>query len=61
MYKPDFFIFENVKGLWRTKKHRAFYDKIKEELSEFYLLTDRLTNSIEYGAPQDRDRIFLLV
>ncbi|MFT6907949.1 MAG: DNA (cytosine-5)-methyltransferase 1, partial [Oleiphilaceae bacterium] len=24
-----------------------------------YELTDRLTNSIEYGAPQDRDRIFL--
>lgn len=59
MYKPDFFVFENVKGLWRTKKHREFYDRIKEELSQFYFLTDRLTNSIEYGAPQDRDRIFL--
>lgn len=23
---PDFFLFENVKGLWRTAKHRAFYE-----------------------------------
>ncbi|MBJ9047707.1 DNA cytosine methyltransferase [Citrobacter braakii] len=58
-FTPDFFVFENVKGLWRTKKHREFYDRMKERLSEKYNLTDRLTNCIEYGAPQDRDRIFL--
>jgi len=59
-FKPDFFIFENVKGLWRTSRHRAFYDEMKAELtSAGYLLTDRLTNCIEYGAPQDRDRILL--
>lgn len=58
-FLPDFFVFENVKGLWRTKKHREFYDRMKERLSVEYNLTDRLTNSIEYGAPQDRDRIFL--
>lgn len=59
-YKPDFFIFENVKGLWRTKAHREFYDSVKKLLCEAgYLLTDRLTNCIEYGAPQDRDRILL--
>ncbi|HGJ5881757.1 MULTISPECIES: DNA cytosine methyltransferase [Arsenophonus] len=58
-FTPDFFVFENVKGLLRTKKHKVFYEKIKNELSEKYLLTDRLTNSIEFGVPQDRDRIFL--
>lgn len=58
--KPDFFIFENVKGLWRTKKHRSFYDEMKGKLEKNgYVLTDRLTNSIEYGVAQDRDRIFL--
>ncbi|GAM70803.1 DNA-cytosine methyltransferase [Vibrio sp. JCM 19236] len=58
--KPDFFLFENVKGLWRTVKHRAFYDEMKERLEkEGYILTDRLTNCIEYGVPQDRDRILL--
>ena len=27
--KPDWFLFENVKGLWRTKKHREFYESLK--------------------------------
>ena len=59
-YKPYFFIFENVKGLWRTKIHRNFYETMKSDLkSKGYILTDRLTNCIEYGTPQDRDRIFL--
>lgn len=58
---PDFFLFENVKGLWRTKKHRAFYDALKKKFSAHgYSCFDRLTNSIEYGVAQDRDRIFLL-
>ena len=57
--QPDFFLFENVKGLWRTAKHRAFFEELKEMLSPFYIMTERLTNSLEFGAPQDRDRIFL--
>ena len=59
--KPDFFLFENVKGLWRTKTHRMFFEKLKAELREAgYLLTEKLINSIEFGAPQDRDRIILI-
>ena len=57
--KPDFFLFENVKGLWRTAKHRAFYEELKTSLQPFYFLTDRLCNALEFGAPQDRDRILL--
>lgn len=58
--QPDFFLFENVKGLWKTAKHRKFYDELKAMLSDAgYYMTDRLTNSIEFGAPQDRDRILL--
>lgn len=57
---PDFFLFENVKGLWRTAKHRAYYEELKAILaSAGYLMTDRLTNALEFGAPQDRDRILL--
>jgi DNA (cytosine-5)-methyltransferase 1 len=59
--RPDFFLFENVKGLWRTKKHREFYEALKKRLSaDNYECFDRLTNSIEYGVAQDRDRIILL-
>ncbi len=59
--QPDFFLFENVKGLWRTKMHREFYEKLKRKLSAAgYELTERLINAIEYGVPQDRDRIILV-
>lgn len=57
---PDFFIFENVKGLWSTQKHRIEYDKIKMEFQKNgYVLIDKLVNAIEYGAPQDRERVIL--
>lgn len=60
-HQPDFFLFENVKGLWRTKKHRQFYDQLKATLEKAgYVLFDRLINAIEYGAPQYRERIILL-
>jgi len=59
--KPDFFLFENVKGLYRTKKHRAFFDALKQKLTKAgYFLTEKLINAIEFGAPQDRERIILL-
>ena len=58
---PDFFVFENVKGLWRTAKHRAFFDKIVKQAQDAgYCTTARLINALEYGAPQDRDRIILI-
>ena len=59
-YRPDFFLFENVKGLWQTKRHRAFYLELKEKVKNAgYSVTDRLINTIEYRTPQDRDRIIL--
>lgn len=58
--QPDFFLFENVKGLWKTAKHRAFYEELKARLAHAgYVMTERLTNALEFGVPQDRDRIFL--
>lgn len=58
---PDFFLFENVKGLYRTTKHREFFEHLKGKLVKAgYLLTEQLINSIEFGAPQDRDRIILI-
>ncbi|CAI1782250.1 DNA cytosine methyltransferase [Serratia quinivorans] len=60
IHSPHFFFFENVKGLWKTEKHRAFYDEMKKILvSKNYILTDYLANSLEFGVPQERDRIML--
>lgn len=59
--QPDFFLFENVKGLYRTKKHRAFFDEVKLKLiANGYYLTEKLINAIEFGVPQDRERIILI-
>lgn len=59
--RPDFFLFENVKGLYRTARHRAFFEEIKQQFREAgYSLTEQLVNSLEFGAPQDRDRIILI-
>lgn len=58
--QPDFFLFENVKGLWKTARHREYYEELKTMLHNTgYQMTERLTNAIEFGAPQDRDRILL--
>lgn len=58
---PDFFLFENVKGLYRTTRHRIFFEEIKQRFRKNdYFLTEQLINSLEFGAPQDRDRIILI-
>lgn len=60
-HQPDLFLFENVKGLWSTQKHRNFFEQLKCQLIEAgYILTERLINSLEYGVAQNRDRIILI-
>ncbi len=59
--KPDFFVFENVKGLYTTKKHREFFEKIKNELANVgYRIFESVENALSYGVPQNRDRLFLV-
>ena len=61
LFKPDAFVFENVKGLYRTKVHRAFFESMKKRIHDYYGATDeKLLNSLWFGAPQDRDRIILI-
>lgn len=59
--QPDFFVLENVKGLYQTKKHKTFYEKMKKRLYRAgYSLFDSIENALEYGAPQFRDRLILV-
>ena len=59
-HEPDFFLFENVKGLWSTQKHREEYERIKRAfVRKGYILIDKLINSLEYGVPQERERVLL--
>lgn len=60
-HQPDFFVFENAKGLLSTRKHRLFYGRLKIQLEQAgYILTDRVVNALAYGAPQHRERVFLI-
>lgn len=60
-HKPDFFLFENVKGLWKTARHRAFYDEMLDlAKAKGYCVSDRLVNSLEFGVPQERERILMV-
>lgn len=59
--KPDFFLFENVKGLYRTAKHREFFESLKSQfIAAGYVMTEQLINAIEFGVPQNRERIILI-
>lgn len=59
--RPDFFLFENVKGLYRTARHRAFFEQLKKQFRDNgYSLTEKLINTLEYGVPQERERIILI-
>lgn len=59
--QPDFFVLENVKGLYQTKKHKVFYEQMKKRLYRAgYSLFDSVENALEYGVPQFRDRLILV-
>lgn len=58
---PDFFVFENVKGLVKTAKHREYYNELKTSLCNAgYCICDKTLNALSFGVPQDRERIILI-
>lgn len=58
--RPTFFLFENVPGLLRTAKHRAFLCELLNQLSPHYQIDLRIVNALEYGVPQDRERLIIV-
>jgi DNA (cytosine-5)-methyltransferase 1 len=80
--KPQYFVFENVKGLTNAAlKHMPFYERMKkkeheieeesrlgtafkfvlQELKETgYTLSYKILNAADYGAPQKRERLFII-
>lgn len=60
--KPAFVVMENVPGLYHTKKHRRFLDKQISRLRKDggFLVDFRILNSLHFGAPQDRERLFVI-
>jgi DNA (cytosine-5)-methyltransferase 1 len=60
--KPTFFVMENVPGLCRTRKHRAFLECLIRRVGERgrYAVDLRVLSALELGVPQDRDRLFVV-
>ncbi|WP_271494479.1 DNA cytosine methyltransferase [Enterococcus sp. 5H] len=57
---PHFFLFENVKGIWSTKRHKEYIrEKISDMENEGYLVSYGILNSVNHGAPQNRERFFI--
>lgn len=60
--EPNYFVFENVKGL-TVGKHRKFLFELIEEFEEIGYSVQRdwrVLNAADYGVPQDRQRLILM-
>lgn len=65
-YNPDFFVFENVKGLisFKDLDGNKLLDKIKHEFANVistnhYHIQIKLVNCAKFGVPQIRERLFI--
>jgi DNA (cytosine-5)-methyltransferase 1 len=60
--KASYFVFENVRGL-TVGEHRKFLEEIMLEFRRngYGVVDDyRVLNAVDYGVPQDRQRLFLI-
>lgn len=63
--KPDFFVFENVKGILTMKKGNIFNEILKSfsDKANFdgtqYFVSHRLVKAIDFGIPQKRERVII--
>jgi DNA (cytosine-5)-methyltransferase 1 len=57
---PTFFVFENVRNLWDYDKHRERFLQILNKLRKNYFIDHKILNAINFGVPQDRERLFVI-
>jgi DNA (cytosine-5)-methyltransferase 1 len=56
---PKLFLFENVRGLLYANKW--YFEQITEELIALgYIIDYQLLNAVNYGVPQNRERVFVV-
>ena len=58
--KPTFFVMENVTGLIRSKSHKHLLAQLLERVRLEYYIDYKVLNSIEFGVPQSRERVFFV-
>src|SRR5699024_12132320 len=57
--QPKFFILEKVNGMMTLGKGEVFKQILEDFNATGYRIYTRLLNSIDYGVPQTRERVFL--
>lgn len=56
---PEICLFENVRGLLYTNKW--YFEEILRSLAKLgYVVEHRLLNAVDYGVPQNRERLFVV-
>lgn len=58
--KPTFFVMENVTGLIRGKSHKEHFAKLIKQVKKEYYVDFEILNSINFGVPQSRERVFFV-
>lgn len=59
-FLPKFFTLENVKGLIQKSNHRNYLSEQLYKLSKEYCFDIKVLNSLDFGIPQDRERLFVI-
>lgn len=60
LVKPDWVVFENVKGILETEGGKFFNYTLKKLTKLGYSLTCDVLNAADYGVPQIRSRLFVV-
>lgn len=59
--RPDWYLFENVKGLVWLHKNRPYFEGILAALRQLgYTVDHRLLNAADFGVSQTRERVFIV-
>lgn len=58
--KPTFFVMENVTGLTKRKDTKEFLQTLLKRVEKEYFVDHEKLNSLEFGVPQFRERIFFI-
>lgn len=57
--EPKIFMFENVRGL--LYRNKDYFELITNELKKLgYLIDFKLLNAVDFGVPQNRERLFVI-
>lgn len=58
--KPTFFAMENVTGLTKRKETKEYLQTLLKRVEKEYFVDYEKLNSLNYGVPQNRERVFFV-